>query len=674
MPKIEIVEYDLTSPGANAESLDVAYVPGFVDVMANFDDYSDALPVNKPTLFTNVNQFETLCGKQAPKFKTNQYYRDVASGITGGFDDVAVPYSGIMFAEGDCDPGYVMAKELLNAGLNVLFERVNTDGEYKTITTAPSDFAINYSKYEMQVDYFEKINTGKMPTMVDLANGTVYDSKAKYYTRVEQDNNIYYRETPVILEDSQKTVVYDDTTLVNGVKYIKSETDARNIYYKMSTVSYYLANELESSTEYVKDKYYKVDNTYGFIIENSETAPEGFPKDYYSLDTVSFEDKSITIESQSVSVKSYPEAWITDWANKGNIKTIKFIPNTSNQFDTSKTYRILEDNITIKVMYNALPEIFDTSDVDGLVDKGTYTLKYLTTGGYPVYEYNQGAIVDKMVNFAYTRGDCVAFIDHTDNIDRDTNIDHKDSLYYTVTSDTSFTAHGDFATMFTPWATYNRMTTDKTKGTTHTVANFKTTVRMPASFAYLTALADSIKTNANWLAIAGSARGTVLNIADNGMTTNIPNGAADKMNARDGYAINPITNINPYGYVIWGNRTLKDNASEGNLTATSFLNIRNMCSDIKKVCYRASRKLTFEQNNDILWVNFKSLVTPTLDNMLTGYGITGYKMVIDNDKLRELGNPKATLCVKIIIFPSYPVEDFYISLILKDDEVNVAEA
>ena len=67
-------------------------------------------------------------------------------------------------------------------------------------------------------------------------------------------------------------------------------------------------------------------------------------------------------------------------------------------------------------------------------------------------------------------------------------------------------------------------------------------------------------------------------------------------------------------------------------------------------------------------------MNPLLDKMVSGYGITGYKMVQDADKLRALGNPKATMCVKIIITPVEPVEDFYVSIILKDDDVSVVEA
>ena len=385
------------------------------------------------------------------------------------------------------------------------------------------------------------------------------------------------------------------------------------------------------------------------------------------------ENKIIEIEGKNVNVETFTSDWIEGWANNGILQTIAWVPNDGVAFVAKTEYRILKSDINIKTMYNALNAIFDAGSDTGLMDKGNYSFKYMTTGGYPVYEYNQGALVQKMLNVAANRGDCVAIIDHTDNINRDNNIDYSDSLYATVKDDTSWKAHGEFATMFTPWATYNRLTTDKDY-LTNQIVTASNKIRMPASFAYLLALADSIKTNANWLAIAGSARGAVLHLAADGMTTVIPNGAADKMQPRNSIAINPITNINPYGNIIWGNRTLKDNADKGKLTATSFLNIRNLVSDVKKQCYRTARQLTFEQNNDILWINFKALMSPLLDTMLSGYGISGYKMVIDTDKMRELGYPKATLCVKIILFPVYAVEDFYISIVLKDDDISVVEA
>ena len=678
MPKIEIVEYDLTSPGRNPESTDVAYIPGFVDVANNFDasDYDNVLPINVPTLFTDVTSFEAKCGKQPAKFATTQYYKDIG-GMNEGFDEVAVPYNGIMFAKGDVDPAYVMAKELLSMGLNVLYERVNPDVDsetpsyiYITADTEPTNWASIKNICDKKATAYEDLLSARMPEMTTVANGTAYSQDKTYYVRLIIDGIVYYQKAQIGTATEGKIPAED----IDEEGIIKSKSSATNIYYLKDTdTKYFIKKPVASETVYTANKYYRQSETLGYEIIANESQPDNWPVGAYEFAPQQLEAKQVEIEGKNVNVETFTSDWIEGWANNGILQTIAWVPNDGVAFVAKTEYRILKSDINIKTMYNALNAIFDAGSDTGLMDRGNYSFKYMTTGGYPVYEYNQGALVQKMLNVAANRGDCVAIIDHTDNINRDNNIDHSDSLYATVKDDTSWKAHGEFATMFTPWATYNRLTTDKDY-LTNQIVTASDQIRMPASFAYLLALADSIKTNANWLAIAGSARGAVLHLADDGMTTVIPNGAADKMQPRNSIAINPITNINPYGNIIWGNRTLKDNADKGNLTATSFLNIRNLVSDVKKQCYRTARQLTFEQNNDILWINFKALMSPLLDTMLSGYGISGYKMVIDTDKMRELGYPKATLCVKIILFPVYAVEDFYISIVLKDDDISVVEA
>ena len=202
---------------------------------------------------------------------------------------------------------------------------------------------------------------------------------------------------------------------------------------------------------------------------------------------------------------------------------------------------------------------------------------------------------------------------------------------------------------------------------TEKVESFDGNIMFSGTYAYLLSLADSIETNAPWLAIAGAARGPVRNLTANGMKTVISNGAADGMQPRQGVSINGITNIKPYGNIIWGNRTLKNNPE--NLTATSFLNIRNLICDVKKEVYRTARRLTFEQNNDVLWVNFKSGIAPTLERMVSGAGLSDYKIVRDYEN--EHAVEKGVVCAKIFLYPIYAVEDFYITVVLKDDEVIV---
>jgi hypothetical protein len=209
--------------------------------------------------------------------------------------------------------------------------------------------------------------------------------------------------------------------------------------------------------------------------------------------------------------------------------------------------------------------------------------------------------------------------------------------------------------MFTPYATYT---------INYETNAVPTTQIMPASYGYLQALAKSVQVYPTWLAIAGVSRGVVPNFIAPRTLDRLSVAIADSYQPRDGISINAITNQKPYGYLIRGNRTLKPN-SAGNLTATSFLNTRNMVSDIKKTLYRAASSLLFEQDTVSLWVNFNAAVTPLLDKLISGGGISNYNIV------REPTTEKAKVVAKVIISPVYAVEDFDITVIMTDDGVTV---
>ena len=801
MPKIVIEEKDLTSPGVIDESTDVVYIPGFVNIDPDInsalyrkdkagqpikDEYIGIEP-NKPTLISSISQFESLCGTEPAYFDEAQLYSDVggvsATGSEEGFAQDAVPYDGIMFKEHSADPAYVMAKEILSAGLPVLYERINLDNytkTYKKGDAEPENWKTSYSDYEELIDIYRNVNTGSAQLFFTKQNGKVKKDKITYYTQstvedpddknnttcfipvndddievvkvqtgdevISSETTDYYAENSELVTEDTALPEYYYKTPVTFTVEVTPEYKAAT-YYKVeynyisltgtqpadwgtATDKYFQQDgdnytEVTSDTPYEANKFFEKELKY--IKLDAEEAPEDWGTgEYYKKQGTSYikiefttnttpafqKDKYIEYNSAEQAYQFIPEK-PNDWDRgtgtyfeigdlvevgqtekiideKTNTKIeVKYIPHkwmvgfktgivkdhsyknitdtTAPAWDPEKfIYR--SNGINIRTMYNKLQSIYDISD-SRLSDKGNYSIKYLTSGGYPTYEYSGNTIVTKMINLAETRGDCVAFIDHTDNPYRNQNIDQSDSLYYAVKNDlVTFQNDGEFATMFTPWAQYNRVTTDNDKNYSKSI-DYKPQVRMPGSYAYFLSLADSIKVNPNWLAIAGVARGLVQNLSSGGMTTNIPNGAADAMEPRDGIAINPITNIKPYGYTIWGNRTLKNNGAAGNLTATSFLNIRNLVSDIKKEVYRTSRKLTFEQNNDVLWVNFKSEIAPLLDRMLHGYGISSYKLQLDTKHPRY--GEKATLCVKIIISPIEPVEDFYVSIVMQDDDTDI---
>jgi hypothetical protein len=279
------------------------------------------------------------------------------------------------------------------------------------------------------------------------------------------------------------------------------------------------------------------------------------------------------------------------------------------------------------------------------------------------------------IKSAATRGDAIALVDipeekalTTTNILAWVNsfvVDDinrpADTYDNTITSENPF----KYAACFAPWFKY--------KGQTDYIAG---------SMGYLSCFATYISKFPDWFAMAGAVRGVMPYSA---VTTEALFGDAEvsqlqkrtcteEENAAGGFkAVNPICEVRPYGNVVYGSRTLFPitiNAETGTngLTASSFLNIRNLCCDIKKTLYRASRRFRFDPNSDVLWINFKSAITPLLEKMKTGQGIRGYKII------KEKTAQKATLKARIRIIPIEPVEDFDLTVELNDSLLTVSEA
>lgn len=196
-----------------------------------------------------------------------------------------------------------------------------------------------------------------------------------------------------------------------------------------------------------------------------------------------------------------------------------------------------------------------------------------------------------MITLASTsgRGDSVALIDHVSTLTTKADVQ---TFFNTITT------NGKYASGFTPWVHIA------------STAYLLTDDLLPGSYAYLAAFALSVQNNPSWLAIAGASRGRIPGLVtpDGGLPVSIKYGEieADDLQSRTASAItiNPICNINPFGFIIWGNRTLNPvglgTVQQTDLVASNFLNIRNIVISIKKALFVTSRGLTFEQNSDVL--------------------------------------------------------------------------
>lgn len=392
-----------------------------------------------------------------------------------------------------------------------------------------------------------------------------------------------------------------------------------------------------------------------------------------------------------------PKVKITETDNTGSptlnpITNVVFIPgkagtkmeepvllSSSNELSKAIAEHGLVDDLSLKlakrliqlgmqVLYQGFAEneeggiTISSDDWALLSDKALYDIRFLTTGGYALPS-------QEMVNCASKRGDCVALIDHASTL-KDVASIREAIGALTKAKDAKTGAYlSKYAAAFTPWFKSN-------------VEDFGDEL-IPPSFGYLFAYARSIQSNPTWYAVAGTFRGNIPELkevakkystAEIEMLQGRAENAEVELGTGDtpfepgdnvGFAINPIAYVRGYGYLVWGNRTLNVNeinssTKAGILKATSFLNVRNLCSDIVKTLYAAARRYTFEQNSNTLWLNFKYQIQPLLDRMVSGNGIGAYTF----EQLPT--EAKARLRARITITPIEGVEDFELELCLED--------
>lgn len=339
-----------------------------------------------------------------------------------------------------------------------------------------------------------------------------------------------------------------------------------------------------------------------------------------------------------------------------------------------------ENNLTVPASTKSelLNRLSSSSHWAKLYDRALYNPRFLTSGGYEsIWSYSgldsegqeykayNTSIALNMLECAHFtaaqdginhigRGDCVALIDHVIDL---TDVDDIAELFNQGLS--NIQDLGTFGSAFTPWCSHS-LTVDT--GYISPDDQIAGTWALPGSFTYLAAYATAIASSPTWYAAAGVTRGAsptlVKPLVEFGERA-----AASLQSREDGFiAINPVCKIVPYGYRVYGNRTLRQNGlnNKSDLVATSFLNIRNLVSDIKKTSFAACRRMAFEQNTDVLWTNLKAQIVPLLDRMQTGNGIEGYKMI------RVPTQKKATVIGRIRIIPIEAVEDFILTVELTD--------
>ena len=184
---------------------------------------------------------------------------------------------------------------------------------------------------------------------------------------------------------------------------------------------------------------------------------------------------------------------------------------------------------------------------------------------------------------------------------------------------------------------------------------------VPPSVAMLGVLASSQASSQLWFAPAGFNRGGLTEGA-----AGIPvTGITERLTSKDRddlyeARINPIASFPSTGIVVFGQKTLQERRS-----ALDRINVRRLVIFLKKQISILSTQVLFEQNVQATWNRFKSLIEPFLANVKTEYGITDYKLILDDSTTTPDLIDQNIMYAKIMIKPARAIEyiaiDFVIS-------------
>lgn len=473
-------------------------------------------------------------------------------------------------------------------------------------------------------------------------------------------------------------LVRGSLTSTNPTLYTtRAELASSTIAYDRDSLSYKLAYHLLSlGTEVVYQGLPYIESEEGTPTTAAYTTKleaDTLQPDVFTFVLSQLGDRVYTLKDNTIS-------W--DAGASGEETSAEVVDGTATLTVDEREITLVFDFINSTINYSFVVYLdagVDTSLIDWnlLADKTIFNIRFLTLGGLNIQDASVLTDLQRsMIKCAAKRGDAIALLDAPVDIERGETINSNISSAIVQTVRTYFDGILTDTTVSTSdTGTYATCLSPHFLGT----INEEEVEDIPASFGYLFAFSRSVVNNPTWYAVAGKFRGNVTELiapvveytnADcEVLQARATSGEVelDEDNDRVGRAINPIANINPFGYLIWGNSTFKYNNGPDSLTASSFLNIRNLCCDLKKQLYYASKKYTFEQNDDVLWVNYKSEFTPLLDRMQSGRGIFGYKV----QKLTT--DRRARIKARITIVPIEAVEDFEIEVLLTNQDTTITE-
>lgn len=186
-------------------------------------------------------------------------------------------------------------------------------------------------------------------------------------------------------------------------------------------------------------------------------------------------------------------------------------------------------------------------------------------------------------------------------------------------------------------------------------------VTIPPSVVAVGAMSYTDKIQAPWFAPAGFNRGGLstgnagVNVVN--VVKKLTSSERDKLYPVN---INPIASFPNEGIVIFGQKTLQATPS-----ALDRINVRRLMLYIKRGINLISSQILFEPNIEATWNNFKDKAEPFLSDVKARFGLTDYRLILDETTTTPDLIDQNIMYAKIYLKPARAIEfiaiDFFIT-------------
>ena len=292
-----------------------------------------------------------------------------------------------------------------------------------------------------------------------------------------------------------------------------------------------------------------------------------------------------------------------------------------------------------------------------------------------VLEYNlmtipgitQNDITNKMISTCETRADALAIIDldggyvpSTEN--KDTFSDRLGSVSTTTSNKAARTIDTSYACAYYPWVQVEDPKTSRL-------------LYVPPSVIALGTFGNSEALSELWYAPAGFNRGGLksggagLTVTD--VVERVTSSDRDKLYDHD---INPIAKFPSEGIVVYGQKTLWEGGGVGAAgSALDRINVRRLMIYIKKEVSRIAATILFDQNNSVTWARFTGEVNPFLSDIQARYGLSDYKVVLDETTTTADEIDNNIMYAQIYLKPQRAIEYIALDFIIASTGASFAD-